>query len=141
VAVIEDPPVRPGFADQSQVRATVPAAEAHDDRDDQHDGRAGLSRGRRLPAVAFVAPGRGRPVWFRVSEPLGERERKPVSWACFVGGWPIFKEAAEKHRRAADGPWSSSMSIAIVAAAAIGEFFTAPRHPRCSCWWPKSLKA
>jgi len=40
MAVIEDPPVSPGVADQSRVRTTVPAAEAHDhhDRDDQHDG-------------------------------------------------------------------------------------------------------
>lgn len=38
MAVLEDRPVRPGVAEQSQVRTTVPAAEAHDDHDDQHNG-------------------------------------------------------------------------------------------------------
>jgi cation transport ATPase len=56
-----------------------------------------------------------------------------------VGGWPIFKEAAENivARRMT---MELSMSIAIVAAAAIGEFFTASSL-RCSCWWPKCSKA
>ena len=63
MAVLEDPPVRPGVADQSQVRAAVLAAEAHDahDHDDQHDGehafagpeaaRIALSRSYRLQKI------------------------------------------------------------------------------------------
>ena len=35
MAVLEDPPVRSGIADQSQVRTTVPATGVHDDHDDQ----------------------------------------------------------------------------------------------------------
>ncbi len=41
-----------------------------------------------------------------------------------IGGWPIFKEAAE-NLAARRMTMELSMSIAIVAAAAIGEFFTA----------------
>jgi Cd2+/Zn2+-exporting ATPase/Cu+-exporting ATPase len=44
--------------------------------------------------------------------------------AVLVGGWPIFKEAAE-NLLARRMTMELSMSIAIVAAAAIGEFFTA----------------
>jgi Cd2+/Zn2+-exporting ATPase/Cu+-exporting ATPase len=41
-----------------------------------------------------------------------------------IGGWPIFKEAAE-NLAARRMTMELSMSIAIVAAAAISEFFTA----------------
>ena len=41
-----------------------------------------------------------------------------------VGGWPIFKEAAE-NAAARRMTMELSMSIAIVAAAAISQFFTA----------------
>lgn len=41
-----------------------------------------------------------------------------------IGGWPIFKEALE-HLQAQRMTMELSMTIAIVAAAAIGEFFTA----------------
>jgi cation transport ATPase len=44
--------------------------------------------------------------------------------AVLVGGWPIFKQAAE-NLLARRMTMELSMSIAIVAAAAIGEFFTA----------------
>ena len=92
MAVIEDPPVRPGVADQSQVRATVPAAEAHDDRDDQHDGKPAFAWPE-AARVAFVALAAAA-VWFRVSEPLVSVGVIGVL-GVIVGGWPIFKEAAE----------------------------------------------
>jgi cation transport ATPase len=123
MAVLEDPPVRPGLADQSQVRTTVPAADAHDDQDhdDQHDGEHAFAwpEAARIAFVALVAAA----VWFRVWEPLASVSVIGVLGAI-VGGWPIFKEAAENivARRMT---MELSMSIAIVAAAAIGEFFTA----------------
>jgi len=123
MAVIEDPPVRPGVADQSRVRTTVPAAEAHDhhDRDDQHDGEHAFAwpEAARIAFVAFAAAA----VWFRVWEPFASVSVIGVL-GVIVGGWPIFKEAAENivARRMT---MELSMSIAIVAAAAIGEFFTA----------------
>src|ERR1700756_304831 len=53
---------------------------------------------------------------------------KPASLAgvlgVIVGGWPIFKEAGE-NLSAGRMTMELSMSIAIVAAAGIGDFFTA----------------
>ena len=121
MAVLENPPVRSGVADQSQVRTTVPAAEAHDDHDDQHDGEHVFAwpESARIAFVALAAAA----VWFRVWEPLASVNVIGVL-GVLVGGWPIFKEAAENivARRMT---MELSMSIAIVAAAAIGEFFTA----------------
>jgi P-type Cu+ transporter len=121
MAVLEDPPVRPGIADQSQVRTTVPGAEAHDDHDDQHDGEHAFAwpEAARIALVALAAAA----VWFRHWDPLASVSVIGVL-GVIVGGWPIFKEAAENivARRMT---MELSMSIAIVAAAAIGEFFTA----------------
>jgi len=72
--------------------------------------------------IAFVALA-AVAVWFRVWEPMG-----PISVigaaGVIVGGWPIFKHAMENivSRRMT---MELSMTIAIVAAAAILEFFTA----------------
>src|ERR1700738_4078162 len=121
VAILEDPPVRPGVADQNQLRTTVPAAAVHDDHGDQHDGEQALP----WPEAARIAfvPLAAAAVWFRVWEPLASVNVIGVL-GVIVGGWPIFKEAAENivARRMT---MELSMSIAIVAAAAIGEFFTA----------------
>jgi len=54
MAVLENPPVRPGVADQSQERATVPEAEAHDDHDNQHDGEHAFAWPE-AARIAFVA--------------------------------------------------------------------------------------
>src|SRR6266404_5913002 len=121
MAVLEDPPMRPGVADQSQVRTTVLAAEAHDNHEDQHDGEHAFAwpEAARIAFVAFAAA----MVWLRVWEPFASVSVIGVL-GVIVGGWPIFKEAAENivARRMT---MELSMSIAIVAAAAIGEFFTA----------------
>ncbi len=62
-------------------------------------------------------------VWFRLWEPLtGFSLIGAVGLA--VGGWPIFKEAFE-NLLARRMTMELSMSIAIIAAAAISEFFTA----------------
>jgi heavy metal translocating P-type ATPase len=62
-------------------------------------------------------------VWWRVWEPL-----QPVSvigaLGLLIGGWPIYREALE-NLFARRMTMELSMSIAIVAAAAISEFFTA----------------
>ena len=62
-------------------------------------------------------------VWFRVWEPLSSVSLIGVA-GLLIGGWPILKEAFENvlQRRMT---MELSMSIAIVAAAAIGQFFTA----------------
>ena len=73
MAVLEDPPVRPGVADQNQLRTTVPAADVHDDHDDQHDGEQALQwpEAARIAFVALAAAA----VWFRVWEPLASVSR------------------------------------------------------------------
>lgn len=67
-------------------------------------------------ALAAVA------VWFRLWEPIGNVSIIGIA-GVIVGGWPIFKEAIENIavRRMT---MELSMTIAIVAAAAISEFFT-----------------
>jgi Cd2+/Zn2+-exporting ATPase/Cu+-exporting ATPase len=62
-------------------------------------------------------------VWFRVWEPFPRLSLIGVA-ALVFGGWPVFREAFENlvERRMT---MELSMTIALVAAAAIGEFFTA----------------
>jgi heavy metal translocating P-type ATPase len=73
----------------------------------------------RIAAVAIAAA----LVWFRLWEPL--RGASLIGMAgLLVGGWPIFREAFE-NLIARRMTMELSMSIAIVAAAAISEFFTA----------------
>ncbi|MFZ0679811.1 heavy metal translocating P-type ATPase [Candidatus Binatus sp.] len=62
-------------------------------------------------------------VWFRVWEPFPRISLIGVA-GVLIGGWPIFKEAIE-NIAARRMTMELSMSIAILAAAAISEFFTA----------------
>ena len=62
-------------------------------------------------------------VWFRLWEPLPHVSVIGIT-ATLIGGWPIFKEAVENivERKMT---MELSMTIALLAALAIGEFFTA----------------
>ena len=62
-------------------------------------------------------------VWFRVWEPLPNVSLIGIAGVLF-GGWPIFREAFEnlRERRMT---MELSMTIALLAASGIGEFFTA----------------
>jgi heavy metal translocating P-type ATPase len=73
----------------------------------------------RITLVAFAAAA----VWWHLWEPIPRVSVIGVA-GLLIGGWPIFKEALENalQRRMT---MELSMSIAIVAAAAISEFFTA----------------
>src|SRR5579864_6676107 len=62
-------------------------------------------------------------VWFHVWEPLARVSLIGVL-GVLIGGWPIFKEAGES-AVARRMTMELSMSIAIVAAAAISQYFTA----------------
>jgi len=62
-------------------------------------------------------------VWFRLWEPLSAVSVLGVA-GLLVGGWPIYKEAFE-NLLAKRMTMELSMSIAIIAAAAISQFFTA----------------
>src|SRR6266404_2900170 len=73
----------------------------------------------RIAVVALAACS----VWLRLWEPIPNVSIIGIL-GVLIGAWPIFKEAAENaaSRRMT---MELSMSIAIVAAAGIGEFFTA----------------
>ncbi len=121
------------LADQAMERTTVPAAHTeghhstedagHDEHDHdgehEHEHEFEWLEAVRIAVVALAAAA----VWFRVWEPL-----RPVSVigvaGLAIGGWPIFKEAFE-NLLARRMTMELSMSIAIVAAAAISQFFTA----------------
>jgi heavy metal translocating P-type ATPase len=72
--------------------------------------------------IALVAVAAGC-VWLRLWEPVSSFSVIGVLGLA-IGGWPIFKEAAE-NLLARRMTMELSMSIAIIAAAAISEFFTA----------------
>src|SRR6266851_10355699 len=63
-------------------------------------------------------------VWFHVREPVPRVVSLIGVMGVLIGGWPIFKEAAE-NAAARRMTMELSMSIAIVAAAGISQFFTA----------------
>jgi len=77
-----------------------------------------------VEAVRFLAVvGAAVLVRFRLGEPIPHLS--PIGIAgVLIGGWPIFKEAAQSIA-ARRMTMELSMSIAILAAAAISEFFTA----------------
>ena len=121
------------LADQAMARTSAPAALGEDRRrghdpsgqssDHEHDHddahAFGWPEAVRMGLVALAAAA----LWFRVWEPY--RSVSVIgALGLAIGGWPIFKEAFENliDRRMT---MELSMAIAIVAAAAIGEFFTA----------------
>ena len=126
---------RSTLAEQASVRTTAPAAldqregAEHDhhghDHDDDHEEGHDHSHGFDWPEalrIAFVALA-AVSVWFKLWEPFSAVSVIGVA-GLLVGGWPILKEAFENilERRMT---MELSMTIAIVAAAAIGQFFTA----------------
>src|ERR1700686_3516251 len=91
--------------------------EAHDD--EGHDHTLEWPEMLRIGFVAVAAAA----VWWRVWEPFQAISLIGLVGLA-VGGWPIFKEALE-NLLAKRMTMELSMSIAIIAAAAISEFFTA----------------
>jgi len=93
----------------------------HAAHDDEHDTAPvfGWPEGLRIAAVALAAAA----VWFRLWDPISSFSVIGVLGLA-VGGWPIVKEAVE-NALARRMTMELSMTIAIVAAAAISEFFTA----------------
>ncbi|MGA7626428.1 MAG: cation-translocating P-type ATPase [Candidatus Acidiferrales bacterium] len=92
-------------------------AEAHDHED--HDHGFELQDGMRIILVAVAAA----LVWFRLWEPFAHVSIIGIA-GTLIGIYPILKEAAENvmERRMT---MELSMTIAILAALAIGQFFTA----------------
>ncbi len=98
-----------------------PAGEFNSKPTSQHDGEHGFEVADLL-RVLFVALAAAA-VWFHVWEPFHRISLIGVA-AALIGGYPIFKEAFENivERRMT---MELSMTIALVSALAIGEFFTA----------------
>lgn len=97
-------------------------ANGHDEGDHPvHDHEHGLDWQEML-RIAIVASAAAA-IWFGLWEPLPAFSLVGVV-GLLIGGWPIFKEAFE-NLFAKRMTMELSMSIAIVAAAAISEFFTA----------------
>lgn len=125
------------LADAAEARTTVPATAPgaghrengrdHDDPGRDHDDHGHEDHDHafewpeivRIAVVAVAAIA----VWFRIWEPVPAVSVIGVA-GLLLGGWPILKEAFENllERRMT---MELSMTIAIAAAAAIGEFFTA----------------
>ena len=126
----------PDLAEQAARRMTVPAARGHGAEEDghqhdheghdhhdhdghDHDHAFEWPEMLRIALVAVAAACVGWHVW----EPFAAVSVIGVVGLA-VGGWPIFKEALE-NLLARRMTMELSMSIAIIAAAAISEFFTA----------------
>src|SRR3546814_9435658 len=99
---------------QAEQRTIAPAAEPHD-----HEHAFDIPEALCIGAVALAAIA----VWFHWWEPWPRFSVIGVA-GLLIGGWPIFKEAIE-NLLARRMTMELSMTIAIVAAAAISEFFTA----------------
>ena len=117
----------PGLGDQALARMVAPGAHGHldqaheqgEDEPDEQQHAFDWSEMVRIVLVALAAAA----VWFRLWEPVPAVSLIGVA-GLLIGGWPIFKEAFE-NLIAKRMTMELSMSIAIVAAAAISEFFTA----------------
>ncbi|HWZ59624.1 MAG TPA: cation-translocating P-type ATPase [Gemmatimonadaceae bacterium] len=96
--------------------------EHHDDRDDHEHEHAGTLDRRELARIALVALAAAA-VWFHVWEPFPHVSVIGLIGVA-IGGYPIFKEAWEniRERRMT---MELSMTLALVSALLIGEFFTA----------------
>ena len=118
MAVRDEHGIPQSLADEVRSGTVAPAAAEQDQEQDPAHGFAWLEAAR----IAFVAIAAAA-IWFRVWEPIPSVSLIGII-GLLVGGWPIFKEALENviARRMT---MELSMTIAIVAAAAIGEFFTA----------------
>src|SRR6202045_51413 len=99
----------------SQEHPHAESAIAEDSSEYSIDWREAL----RIVLVALCAIA----VWFRVWEPFPRISVIGLA-GVLVGGWPIFKEAIE-NIAARRVTMELSMSLALLAAAAISEFFTA----------------
>src|SRR6267154_666063 len=96
--------------------------EAHPDHDDGPGHEHGHLETFELIRIAVTAIAAVL-VWFRVWEPFPQVSLIGIAGVLF-GGWPIFHEAFEnlrEHRMTME----LSMTIALLAALGIGEFFTA----------------
>ena len=104
----------PTLVEQAQGETIASAAE-----EKKRDHVLSRLEAARISVVAMAAAA----AWFHVWEPLPGVSLIGIL-GVLIGGWPIFKEAAE-NAAARRMTMELSMSIAIIAAAGISQFFTA----------------
>jgi P-type Cu+ transporter len=104
----------PTLVEQAKGETIASAAEEH-----ERDHVLSRFEAARIIVIAMAAAA----VWFHVWEPLPGISLIGIL-GVLIGGWPIFKEAAE-NAAARRMTMELSMSIAIIAAAGISQFFTA----------------
>ncbi len=123
--VVENTVHRRTMIEAAEARTIARAAEPHDhdrdhhDQEHDHDHSFEWPEALRVGLVAIAAA----VVWFRVWEPFPAISIIGVV-GLLIGGWPILKEAFENILEPRM-TMELSMTIAVVAAAAIGQFFTA----------------
>jgi Cd2+/Zn2+-exporting ATPase/Cu+-exporting ATPase len=115
-----------GLGEEAARRTILPEPHGHTHVDEaEHDGHEDHDHAFEWPEmlrIALAAAAAGCVGW-HLWEPFTSFSLIGVT-GLLVGGWPIFKEALE-NLAAKRMTMELSMSIAIVAAAAISEFFTA----------------
>ena len=125
MSVISEQHDTPGLAGEASIQSHShcvscgAAGEASGEHDHDHEHRFELIEVLRVVFVALAAAA----VWFHLWEPF-HRVSVIGLVATLIGGYPIFKEAFENiaERRMT---MELSMTIALLSALAIGEFFTA----------------
>ncbi|CAH5718968.1 cadmium-translocating P-type ATPase [Klebsiella michiganensis] len=127
-----DHPHDSGLPDQTRLSTTASSDvnhhhdgkhhHSHHDDDDHHHGHDHAFEWPEMLRISIVALA-AVAVWFHLWEPLSAVSLIGVAGLA-IGGWPIFREAFE-NLIARRMTMELSMSIAIIAAAAISEFFTA----------------
>src|ERR1700730_14240813 len=112
------------LADEALNRTIAPAAHdhAHEHGDDDHHAQEHTLKWPEMVRIVLVALAAAA-IWVRLWEPVSAISVVGIAGLLIAGG-PIFKEAF-KNLIAKRMTMELSMSIAIVAAAAISEFFTA----------------
>src|ERR1019366_7401614 len=106
---------------EHELHADSPRQPSHEGHDPEHDHEHAFELAEVL-RVVFVALAAAA-VWFHLWEPFHQVSVIGLA-ATLIGGYPIFKEAFENivERRMT---MELSMTIALISALAIGEFFTA----------------
>ncbi len=114
----------PDLVEQARSRTTVPPTGGHEvDQDHDQDSEHNHAfEWQEMLRIAFVAVAAAL-VWWHLWEPFAAFSLIGLVGLA-VGGWPIFTEALE-NLLAKRMTMELSMSIAIIAAAAISQFFTA----------------
>ena len=109
----------PGGSPDKALQAATPAPQTDSNDEPEHEHGFEWQEAARIVFIVIAAA----VVWFEVWEPVPRISLIGVI-GLVVGGWPILKEAFES-LLARRMTMELSMTIAIVAAAGIGEFFTA----------------